>query len=81
MRATPRATSTFIYGVYEGELIVWEPMITLDVLRETRDACLEIRQPNAFRDPGYYPTQYFVRQDREGQRTVWLERFRSSEAL
>jgi hypothetical protein len=56
-------------------------MITLDVLRETRDACLEIRQPNVFRDPGYYPTQYFVRQDREGQRTVSLERFRYSEAL
>jgi hypothetical protein len=74
-------TSTFIYGAYEGELIFWEPMITLDVLQKTQDACLEIRQPNAFRLAGYYPTQYCVRQDRRGQRTVSLERFRYAEAL
>jgi len=74
-------TSTFIYGAYEGELIFWEPMITLDVLRETRDSCLEIRQPNAFRHAGYYPTQYCVRQNEKGERTVSLERFRYSQAL
>jgi hypothetical protein len=51
-------TSTFIYGAYEGELIFWEPMITLDFLQQTRDACIEIRQPRAFREAGYYPTQY-----------------------
>jgi hypothetical protein len=74
-------TSTFIYGAFEGELIFWEPMITLDVLREARDSCLEIRQPQAFRRSGYYPTQYCVRQDGQGQRTVSLERFRYAEAL
>jgi len=74
-------TSTFIYGAYEGELIFWEPMITLDVLRETRHSCLEIRQPNAFRHAGYYPTQYCVRQNEKGERTVSLERFRYSQAL
>jgi hypothetical protein len=74
-------TSTFIYGAYEGELIFWEPMITLDFLQKTQAACLEIRQPNAFREAGYYPTQYCVREDRQGQRTVSLERFRYSEAL
>jgi hypothetical protein len=74
-------TSTFIYGAFEGELIFWEPMITLDFLQQTQDACIEIRQPNAFRESGYYPTQYCVRQDRRGQRTVSLERFRYSEAL
>ena len=74
-------TSTFIYGAYDGELIFWEPMITLDFLRETRDSCMEIRQPNAFRQAGYYPTQYCVRQDGKGQRTVSLEQFRYSEAL
>jgi hypothetical protein len=74
-------TRTFIYGAYDGELIFWEPMITLDVLRETRDSCMEIRQPRAFRQSGYYPTQYCVRQDQRGQRTVSLERFRYSEAL
>ena len=74
-------TRTFIYGAYEGELIFWEPMITLDFLQKTQDACMEIRQPKAFRQAGYYPTQYCVRQDRQGQRTVSLERFRYSQAL
>ena len=32
-------SSTFIYGAYDGELIFWEPMITLDVLKQTRHAC------------------------------------------
>jgi hypothetical protein len=74
-------THTFIYGAYDGEVIFWEPMITLDLLQETRDACMEIRQPEAFRQAGYYPSQYCVRQDKRGQRTVSLERFRYSEAL
>lgn len=72
-------TSTFIYGAWEGELVFWEPMITLEFLQETTHACMEIRQPVAFRQAGYYPTQYCVRQDGEGGRTVTLERFRYSE--
>ena len=73
-------TRTFIYGAYDGELIFWEPMITIDVLRQTRDACLEIRQPEEFRQAGYYPTQYCVRQSQKGDRTVSLEGFRHSQA-
>ena len=68
-------TTTFIYGAYEGQLIFWEPMITLDFLQKTQAACLAIRQANAFRESGYYPTQYCVRQDGQGQRTVSLEGF------
>jgi hypothetical protein len=74
-------TTTFIYGAYQGELIFWEPMITLDYLKNTRETCLEIRQPSAFREAGYYPTQYCVRQNQKGERTVSLERFKYSEAL
>jgi len=73
-------TSTFIYGAYEGELIFWEPMITRDFLQTTTDACMEIPQPQDFREAGYYPTQYCVRQDQDGARTVSLERFRYSPA-
>jgi hypothetical protein len=80
-RIHSRSPSTFIYGAYDGEVIFWEPMITLDLLRNTQDSCLEIRQPEAFQQAGYYPTQYCVRQDRGGWRTVSLERFRYSEAL
>ena len=72
--------STFIYGAHDGELIFWEPMITLDFLRATRDVCLEIRQPEAFRQAGYYPTQYCLTHEEGGQRTVSLERFRYSQA-
>lgn len=74
-------TTTFIYGAYEGELIFWEPMITLDFLRKTADACLDIRQPQGFQRAGYYPTRYCVRQDQRGQRTVSLEGFRYSQAF
>src|SRR5918994_592387 len=74
-------TSTFIYGAWEGELIFWEPMITLDFLRNTAQACMKIPQPQAFRQAGYYPTQYCVRQDGQGGRTVTLEGFRYAEAL
>jgi hypothetical protein len=72
--------STFIYGAYEGQLIFMEPMITLDYLQKTRNACLPIRQPEAFQRAGYYPTQYCVRQDSRGVRTVSLERFRNVES-
>ena len=67
---------TFIYGAYDGELIFWEPMITLDYLQKNPGSCLEIRQPEGFRQAGYYPTQYCVRQSRKGDRTVSLEGFR-----
>jgi hypothetical protein len=76
-----RFTSTFIFGAYEGDVIFWEPMITLDFLRAARNACLEIRQPQAFQRTGYYPTQYCVRQNGVGRRTVSLERFRYADAL
>ncbi len=74
-------TRTFIYGAYEGDLIFWEPMITLDFLTKTRDACFGISQPRGFRRAGYYPTQYCVRENRRGERTVSLEGFRHAEAL
>jgi hypothetical protein len=72
-------TRTFIYGAFDGELMFWEPMITLDFLVRTRDSCFEIRQPQAYRHSGYYPTQYCVR-EQPGQRTVSLEGFVYAEA-
>jgi hypothetical protein len=73
-------SSTFIYGANDGQLIFWEPMITLDFLQKNREACFEIRQPKGFRQAGYYPTQYCVRQSQKGDRTVSLEGFRYSTA-
>ena len=69
-------TRTFIYGAYEGELIFWEPMITLDFLRRAGEECFEIRQPRAFRRAGYYPTRFCVRRDaRDDSRTISLAGF------
>ncbi len=74
-------TRTFIYGAFDGELIFWEPMVTRDFLLRTRDACFEIRLPQAFRRSGYYPTKYCVRQDpRDEAHTVSLEGFVYAEA-
>ena len=69
-------TRTFIYGAFDGELIFWEPMITLDLLRRATDECFDIRQPQAFRRSGYYPTRYCMRREpQSGARTVSLEGF------
>ena len=67
---------TFIYGAFDGELIFWEPMITHEFLSRSADSCFQIRQPQAFRRSGYYPTRYCVRTDRRSDsRTVSLEGF------
>lgn len=69
-------TRTFIYGAFDGELIFWEPMITLDFLRRTTNGCFEIAQPRTFKRSGYYPTQYCVRYDKSSDRhSVSLEGF------
>jgi hypothetical protein len=72
---------TFIYGAYAGELIFWEPMITMQFIRKTPEACFAISQPTAFRRGGFYPTQYCLRQDAQGGRTITLEGFRYAQAL
>ncbi|HWP37868.1 MAG TPA: hypothetical protein VNL18_09995 [Gemmatimonadales bacterium] len=71
-----RFTRTFIYGAFDGELIFWEPMITLAFLQGVTAECFPIRQPESFAVPGYYPTTYCVRHDEAGKRyTVSLEGF------
>jgi hypothetical protein len=74
-------TRTFIYGAFDGELIFWEPMITLDVLRRATDSCFDISLPRAFKRAGHYPTKYCVRHDgATDARTVSLEGFVYAEA-
>lgn len=56
-------TQTFIYGTYEGQLTFLEPMITYAAL-QSGSQLLDIRQPSAFQEAGYYPEQYgFNHQD------------------
>ncbi|AKU89950.1 hypothetical protein [Vulgatibacter incomptus] len=51
-------TRTFIYGSFDGKVTFYEPMITLDSLARTPNACLPIKQPQAWAESGYYPTRY-----------------------
>ena len=47
---------TFIYGSYDGKIVFYEPMITLDFLKITNSFQRPIPQPNKFSKSGYYPT-------------------------
>lgn len=53
-------THTFIYGSYDGHVTFWEPMITVAFLQKKQNICEDIKLPQAYENPGYYPTQYCV---------------------
>ncbi|WP_416973827.1 hypothetical protein [Streptomyces sp. 4F14] len=58
-------THTWIYGTYDGEITFYEAMIAkswLEELHEGRagDTCTPFRQPRAWRESGWYPTEYCV---------------------
>lgn len=54
---------TLIYGVLEGKVIFLEPMVSHAFLDGRPDECTPIRLPDAWAEPGYYPTSYCVRYD------------------
>lgn len=53
-------TQTFIYGSYNSKVIFYEPMITLDFLKNTTNFERPIPQPAKFQQAGYYPTKMRV---------------------
>ena len=53
-------TQTFIYGSYDGKVVFYEPMITLDFLKNTSNFERNIPQPAKFKTAGYYPTKLHV---------------------
>jgi hypothetical protein len=53
-------TQTFIYGSYDGKVTFYEPMITLDFLKNTGNFERAIPQPAKFQTTGYYPTKLRV---------------------
>lgn len=73
-----RFTHTWIYGSFDGRLNFVEPMITRDFLSNLRGREItDIATPDAFPEPGFYPTQYVVRHlQRQGAYAVFLRRFR-----
>jgi hypothetical protein len=56
-------TATFIYGFYEGRVIMLEPMVTTAFLLTQPDFTAPIKLPTSFAEPGLYPTSYGVRFD------------------
>lgn len=54
---------TFIYGFYHSNLVFVEPMVTLAYLASQPNASAAVKQPQAFAQPGEYPTEYSVRYD------------------
>ena len=68
-------TQTFIYGSYNGEFIFYEPMITLDYLKEKTSMQYDISQPAEFQRTGYYyPTTYSINYDStKKEYTILLE--------
>lgn len=54
-------TTTFLYGSNKGDIIFYEPMITVDYLKKTTNQTLTIKQPQKIAPSGYYPGEYAIR--------------------
>jgi len=67
-------TQTFLYGSYDAKVVFYEPMITLDFLKNTAHFDRSIPQPTKFEKAGYYPTKMKV-QKRNGQTEITLYEF------
>ena len=61
----PPFTHTFIFGSYDGEFIFYEPMFTVEYLRNEADGeIFPIAQPEEYAMGGYYyPTNYSIDYD------------------
>lgn len=53
-------TQTFIFGSYDGKVTFYEPMITLEFLKNNSNFERNIPQPSKVQKSGYYPTKMRV---------------------
>jgi hypothetical protein len=67
-------TQTFIYGSYDGKVVFYEPMITLNFLKNTTEFERPIPQPSKFQASGYYPTKMKIKK-KSGTTEVVLDGF------
>jgi hypothetical protein len=76
-----RFKRTYIYGAYDGRMIFQEEMITNEFLASRPDTCFTVKQPAAFAQAGYYPSQSCSRYiASDSTYTVSLEGFAYHEA-
>jgi len=67
-------TQTFIYGTYDSKVVFYEPMITLEFLKNTDNFVRAIPQPLKFQKSGFYPTKMRVVKEK-GVSNIILEDF------
>jgi hypothetical protein len=74
-------TRSWIYGVYDGNVIFYEAMVTRDHLLSKPNGCSPIKAQKAVAVAGFYPTEYCVRHDAtSGEYSVSMEKFMRREA-
>lgn len=79
-------THTFIYGAWDDEVTFYEPMVTHELYNGLVDGRLEgdchaIKQPAAWKESGWYPTEYCMRyRANRDELTTTLEAFEYREA-
>lgn len=67
-------TQTFIYGSYNGKVTFYEPMITLDFLKNNNNYQRSIPQPAKVQKSGWYPTKLRVKKH-DGLTDIILDEF------
>jgi hypothetical protein len=55
----------FIYGIHNGKVIHWEPMLSNDFLKTVTSDTRPIKLPELYVKCGYYPNTYSVKHDTE----------------
>lgn len=73
-------THTWIYGAYAGKIIFDEVMATRDYLAGGPEGCHPVRQPQAWAQGGYYPTQYCFAPTGDGGLKVYMAGFKRRNA-
>jgi hypothetical protein len=63
-------TQIIINGVWDGRYTFIEPMITRDWLMTEPSLEQPLKQPQAYQEPGYYPTTYAVHVDQQTEEYV-----------
>lgn len=72
-------TQTFLYGSYNGQVVFYEPMMTLEFLKNTPDFQRAIPLPAKYQQAGYYPTIIRISKH-DGVTDIILEGFSSKQA-
>jgi hypothetical protein len=57
----------FLFGVHDGNILFWEPMLTREYLKSHPNFHAKIPQPKAYPVSGYYPLSYSVVYDSDRQ--------------